>query len=202
MDVDDPLEATGLSDSPRQSLAQPQRNSTKGSGAEADEQAERLAAHEQTYQEIAKVLEREDGKLNERRKRAGCNSSKSKKLVQDTLELHALKQFNNLRIEYHRKKAKNPNLKLCPSLKASTTIAKQLGKTDYYARRLREKLTYLHRVGELQTSKQGKGGAHRSLLSEPQVAAAIQVWVKGVIPVEKGGYIGRVWHFKPIMDAY
>lgn len=158
----------------------------------ADEQVSKLAAHEQTYQEIAKVLEREDRKLNERRKRAGCSSNKSKKLVRDTFELHALKQFNNLRIEYHRKKAKNPNLKLCPSLKASTTIAKQLGKTDYYARRLRERLTYLHQVGELQTSKQGKGGVHQSLLLEPQVVVAIQTWVKGVIPVEKGGYIGRV----------
>jgi len=145
------------------------------------------------YQEIAKVLEREEGKLNKKRKQAGGSTTKSKKLVRDTFELDALKQFNNLRIEYHRKKAKNPNLKLCPPIKASTMIASRLGKSDYYARRLREKLTYLHRVGELQTSKQGKGATHRSLLSEPQVTAAIQAWVKGAVPVEKGGYVGRVW---------
>jgi len=85
---------------------------------------------------------------------------------------------------------------LCPSLKASTTVARQLGKTDYYARRLREKLMYLHRVGKLQTLKQGKGAAHCSLLSEPQVVAAVQAWVKGVVPVEKGGFVGRVWCFE------
>lgn len=157
---------------------------------------DKLAAHEQTYQEIMKALEHEEGRLNERRKKAGGSIVKSKKLVQDTFELNALKQFNDLRIEYHRKQAKNPNLKLSPSLEASTTIARRLGKSNYYARRLRERSTYLHRVGELQTSKQGKGATHRSLLSEPQVVAAIQAWVKGAIPVEKGGYIGRVWCFE------
>lgn len=57
-------------------------------------------------------------------------------------------------------------------------------------------MTYLHRVGELQALKQGKGATHRSLLSDPQVVAAIQAWVKGAVPVEKGGYVGRVWCFK------
>ena len=84
------------------------------------------------------------------------------------------------------------NLKLCPSLKVSTVIARQLGKTDYYARRLWEKLGYLHQVGILQALKQGKGATHQSLLLEPQVVAAIQVWVKGVILAEKGGYTGWV----------
>ena len=196
-DFEDPvIEAAGGSRLPLQSVTGLQHESTGGLDVETGDSPDKLAAHEQTYQEITKVLEREEGKLNERRKRAGSNSSKSKKLVQDTFELQALKQFNDLRIEYHRKKVKNPNLKLCPSFKASTVIARRLGKTDYYARRLREKLGYLHRVGELQASKQGKGTTHRSLLSEPQVVAAIQVWVKGVIPAEKGGYTGRVWHFK------
>jgi len=201
MDVDEPLDATGTSYSPRQSFTQLPRNPTKGSQVIVDEQAAKLAAHEHTYEEIAKLLGREDGKLNERRKQAGCNRNKSKKLIQDSFELQALIQFNDLRIEYHRKKANNPKLKLCPSLDAGTTIARQLGKTDYYARRLREKLAYLHRVGELQTSKQGMGAAHRTLLSEPQVTAAIQTWIKGVIPVEKGGYIGQVWDLKPEVDT-
>lgn len=191
-DADDPIEVTGQSYPPRQPVAEPPHDSVDGPEAKVDELADKLAAHEQTYQEIAKVLDREEGKLNERRKRAGGNSVKSKKLVKDTFELHALKQFNNLRIEYHRKKAKNPKLKLSPSLKASTTIARRLGQSDYFARRLREKLVYLHRVGELQISRQGKGAAHQSLLSEPQVVGAIQTWVKGDIPIENGGYDGRV----------
>lgn len=131
----------------------------------------------------------------------GGSSVKSKKLIQETFELHALKRFNNLRIEYHRKKAKNPKLKLSPSLDASATIAKQLGKTDYYARRLREKLVYLQRVGELQTLRQGKGAVHHSLLSEPRVATAIQAWVKDAIPMEKGGYDGRVWYLRLRVEA-
>ena len=71
---------------------------------EMGDSPDKLAAHEQMYQEIAKVLEYEEGKLNGRRKWAGSNSGKSKKLVQDTFELQALKQFNDLWIEYHRKK--------------------------------------------------------------------------------------------------
>ena len=142
------------------------------------------------------VLDREERKLDEQRKRVGGNGRKSKKLVQDTFELCALKQFNSLRIEYHRKKAKKPSLKLSPSIDASTTIARRLGKSDYYARRLRQKLKYLHQVGELQTSKRGKGAAHQSFLLDPRVVAGIQTWVKGTIPVEKGGYIGRVWYSK------
>ena len=120
---------------------------------------------------------------------------KSKKLIQDTFELNALKQFNDLLIKCHRKKAKNPNLKLFPSLEASTVIAKRLGKSDYYGRRLRERSAYLHRVGELQSARQGKGAVHRSFLLEPQVVTAVQAWVKGVVPLEEGGYTGRVWYF-------
>ena len=182
-------EVTGGSCPPPQSAAEPLCEPMESTKA----MAERLVVHEQMHWEMTKILEHEEGKLNERRKRVGGSTTKSKKLVQDTFELNALKQFNNLRIEYHQKKAKNPNLKLCPSLEASTTVARQLGKSDYYAQRLREKLTYLHQVGELQTLKQGKGAVHQSLLSELQVAAAIQTWVKGAIPVEKGGYIRRVW---------
>jgi hypothetical protein len=158
----------------------------------ADQLAGQLEAHRQTHQEIMKALEREEGKLDGRRKRSGGNTVKLKKVIRDTFELNALKQLNDIQLEYHQKKAKNPNLKLYPALKASTVIARRFGKSDYYARRLREKLAHLHRVGELQDSKQGKGAAHKSLLSEPRVATAIQTWVKGVVPVDEGGYTGRV----------
>ena len=191
-DIEELIEMTdGLCPPPR-SVAELLPASTDEQRVKADVLLDNLVAHEQTYQEIVKTLEREEKRLNERKKQAGGSGSKSKKLIQDIFELQALKQFNKLRIEYHRKKAKNPNLKLCPSVDASTVIARRFGKTDYYARRLREKSTYLHRVGELQTVKQGKGVVHRSLLSESQVVAAIQAWVKGAVPVENGGYVGRV----------
>lgn len=171
----------------------PQRESTGGLKTQEDDVVDTLAAHEQTYREIVKILEREEGKLNGRRKQACGSAMKLKKLIRDTFELNALKQFNSLRIEYHRRKAANTKLKMCPALKASTVIATRLGKSDHYARRLREKSTYLHWVGEMQISKQGKGATHRSLLSEPLVVVAIQTWVKGVIPTGEGGYTGRVW---------
>jgi hypothetical protein len=188
------IEVTGEAHPPPQPNENPQHESTQGLKTKGDALADRLAVHEQTHQEIAKVLEREEKKLDERRKQAGGNTIKLKRITRDVIELNALKQFNNVRFEYQRKKVKDPNLKLCPSLKASTVIARRFGKTDYYARSLREKSAYLHRVGELQISKRGKGAAHQSLLSEPQIVSAIQAWVKGAVPMEKGGYIGRVWY--------
>ena len=177
---------------PPRSVAEPLCGSRKGWQTKADDSRAKLEAHERMHREITETLEREERKLNGKRKRVGGSTTKLKKLIRDTFELNALKQFNDLRIEYHRKKARHPNLKLCPSLDASTAISRRLGKSDYYARKLRERSSYLHRVGELQVPKQGKGGAHRSLLSEPQIAAGIQDWVKGAVPVEDGGYIGRV----------
>lgn len=134
--VEDLTEATGESEVHPQSTTEIPCEFTRGLEMEADDAVGGLVAHEQTYQEITVVLEREERKLNERRKQAGGNSKKSKKLVQDTLELCALRQYNNLWIEYHRKKAKKPLLKVRPSLDASTAIVKWLGKSDYYARRL------------------------------------------------------------------
>ena len=193
--VERSITAAGETHPPPPSIGNPRREPMQGSKRKADHLADNLATHEQTHREIMRALEHEERKLNERRKRAGGNTTKLKKIIQEGFELNALKQFNDVRIGLHRKKVKNPNLKLCPSLRASTTIARQFGKSNYFARKLREKSTHLYRVGELQTSKQGKGGAHLSLLSEPRVVTAIQTWVKGVIPVEKGGYNGRVQHF-------
>ena len=61
--TDDPIEVAEQLQSPRQSLVEPLCNSTEGLGAKVDEFVDRLAAHEQTHQEIAKVLEREERKL-------------------------------------------------------------------------------------------------------------------------------------------
>ena len=160
-DVDElSYEAPGGPHSPSQPITEPQHKLKKWSRVRIDDLTIKLAAHEEMYQETMKLLEREEEKLKEQRKQAGGSTTKSKKLVQDMFELNALKQFNSLRIEYHRKKAQNPSSTLCPSLKASTAIAKRLGKSNY-AQRLQEKVTYLHRVGELQTPKQGKiGRAH------------------------------------------
>ena len=201
-DVKGPIETTDRSCPPPGSVAELPFALTSEPKAKVNVSFDTLVTHEQTYQEIMKALEREEKRLNERKKQAGGSGSKSKKLIQDIFELQALKQFNKLRIEYHRRKAKNPDLKLCPSIEASTVIARRFGKTDYYARRLRERLAYLHRVGELQTLKQGKGAAHRSLLSESRVVTAIQAWVKGAVPAEKGGYVGRVRHFESQAKVY
>ena len=116
---------------PREPATKPPHERVKGLNVKAGCLAEDLVTHEVECQEILKALEREEGKLNERRKRAGGSVAKSKKLVEDTFELDALKKFNELRIKYHRMNAKNPNLKKrSPSLEASTVIAKRLGKSD------------------------------------------------------------------------
>ena len=135
-DVKDLVKATGVSHTPPQPVTELPHELEKESGTEVNNSADELAVHEQTYWEIVKILEREERKLNERRKQVGSSSSKSKKLVQDMFELCVLKQFNSLWIENHQKKARKPNLKLCPSLDASITITRRNGKTEYYARRL------------------------------------------------------------------
>lgn len=100
-DIEEPIEMTdGLCPPPR-SVAELPPVSTDKPRVKADVLLNNLVAHEQTYQEIVKTLEREEKRLNERKKQAGGSGSKSKKLIQDIFELQALKQFNKLRIEYH-----------------------------------------------------------------------------------------------------
>ena len=148
MDVDDPIEVAGPSHSPRQSPAEPPCNSAKGSKVKANELAEKLAAHEEMYQEIVKVLEREDGKLNERRKQAGG----SRDVSGDRF--------------------------LCGETSGEVDVP-----SPGWC------------IANFETGK-GRG------LPEPVVRTAgfcgSPSLGQGCIPAEKGGYIGRVWHFKQL----
>ena len=71
-------------------------------------------------------------------------------------------------------------------------VANLLSKTETYARRLREATHYLCRTGELPENNQGKGGAHATLLNRPDIASGVRRFVNGDIPIEEGGFGGRV----------
>ncbi|KAJ7584549.1 hypothetical protein C8J56DRAFT_1027796 [Mycena floridula] len=77
-----------------------------------------------------------------------------------------------------------------PVTRASEIVAARCCKTRYYARRLREMAAYMERTGELLENKQGQGAHHESFLTIPGVYSALQIWVKGEMPFEEGGFNG------------
>lgn len=145
-----------------------------------------------------------------------CKKLQSKKsLVSDSaaahtlMDLEALYQFNDRRLEFEQQRASliaslktvarrlQPRLKIRisrikPSLKASTAIATHCSRGPSYAQTIRSTAAYLLQTGLLPESKQGKGAYHESLLNRQEISSALQVWVKGVLSFEEGGFIGRV----------
>ncbi len=77
-------------------------------------------------------------------------------------------------------------------IQASMQIANLLSKSETYARCLHEAAHHLCRTGELPESNQGKGGAHATLLNRPDIASGVRRFVNGDIPIEEGGFGGRV----------
>lgn len=71
-------------------------------------------------------------------------------------------------------------------------VANLLSKTKTYARHLREAAHRLRHTGELSENNQGKGGAHATLLNRPDIASGIRRFVNGDIPIEEGGFGGKV----------
>jgi hypothetical protein len=79
-----------------------------------------------------------------------------------------------------------------PSARASEEVAELSGKGPYFARRLRHLSAYLLRTGMLPETRQGKGAAHESLLNRSEVRAGLRLFVTGLIPIDEGGFEGRV----------
>ncbi|KAJ7586334.1 hypothetical protein C8J56DRAFT_891253 [Mycena floridula] len=79
-----------------------------------------------------------------------------------------------------------------PATTASETVAARSCKTKHYARRLREMALHMQRTGLLLQTDQGKGGKHESFLTIPGVHSALEIWVKGDLPFEEGGFNGRM----------
>ena len=51
---------------------------------------------------------------------------------------------------------------------------------------------YLQQTGELPENNQGKGATHATHLDNPDVVSAVRNWVIGLVPVDEGGFKGRI----------
>ena len=79
-----------------------------------------------------------------------------------------------------------------PTIHASQQVAQLVAKSDSFARHLRSMARYLQRTGELLENNQGKGATHATHLNSLEVASAVHSWVTGQVPVDEGGFEGRV----------
>lgn len=148
------------------------------------------------------------------RKRIEIQKKKLKKkkvLASDTsvahtlIDLEALSQYNDLRLTLSNKKndikkslpTLPSRLRNCvqtrwalikPAADASKSIASRCGKGPFYVRTLHKMAHTLSTTGELPENQQGQGAHHDTLLAMPAISSAIQQWVKGVLPFEKGGF--------------
>ena len=51
---------------------------------------------------------------------------------------------------------------------------------------------YLQWTGKLLENNLGKGATHATHLNNPEVALAVRSWVMGMMPIDEGGFEGRV----------
>jgi hypothetical protein len=133
----------------------------------------------------------------------------SKAAANDILFLVSLRQYNDLRLKYALEKADliqslstaSPNVRprikmrisrIRPSTDAGNLVASRAGKGPYFARTVRSAAQEMLRTGKLPENRMGKGAVHASLLQVPGVQSALQRWTKGLLPVEEGGFEGRV----------
>lgn len=141
-----------------------------------------------------------------------------KSLVTDTtaanrlVDLEALKQYNDLRfklsnevLDLQKQLAITPRRlkhnikkrisKIRPATDASNSVAGRCARGPFFAKSLRSMAHELFTTGRLPENNHGKGAYHESYLNRPGVSSALQQWVKGILPFEEGGFIGRVSHF-------
>ena len=133
------------------------------------------------------------------------------KAAKTLIDLEALSQYNDMRFKLHQDwehlkkscklaaKSVQPRLRLQlgnikPAMDASKAVASWCSQGPLYAWTLHSTAYYLLRTGLLPENQQGKGAEHSSLLANPQIAPALQLWVKGTLLFEEGGFNGRVSH--------
>lgn len=156
------------------------------------------------HKRLRKQIEAQKKQLKKRKILASDTSA-----AHTLIDLEALGQYNDLRLTLANKKddikKSIPGLpsrlrtrtrtrwaSIKPATDAANSVASRCGKGPFYARTLREMAHSLAKTGELPENRQGKGGYHKSLLAMPAVSSAVQQWVKGGLPFEKGGFNGRV----------
>ncbi|KAF8987579.1 hypothetical protein BDQ17DRAFT_1334979 [Cyathus striatus] len=82
--------------------------------------------------------------------------------------------------------------KIRPATNASEAIALRCNRETYFQCSLHSMALHVLKTGQLPENRQGKGAQHASHLDRAEVNLAIQNWLKGEIPVDKGGFIGRL----------
>lgn len=121
------------------------------------------------------------------------------KKLQERLDTHNMKLQNSRPAMRRILRKKAPKIK--PMQTASETVAARFGKGPWFARRLRFMASHILRTGELPQSKRGKGAHHQSAFNEPEIRAGIDKWLKGLVPIGKGGYDGQVSLLSLLVDA-
>ena len=126
------------------------------------------------------------------------------------LDLEALNRYNDLRLQFgekllehkqkiacaapilHAQLKRSKQAKIRPSMDASNAVVTTAAHRPHFARRLCDMASHILRTELLPTSNRGKGAAHPSLLNNPEVLSHLRQWVKGLIPLNQGGFEGQV----------
>ena len=126
------------------------------------------------------------------------------------LDLGALNQYNDIHLQFAEKLLKHkwkvacaaPMLcaqlkrskqsKIHPSVDASNAVATTAAHGPHFAQQLCNMASYILHTELFPTSNHGKGAAHPSLLNNPEILSHLQQWVKGLLPLNQGGFEGWV----------
>ncbi|TFK67503.1 hypothetical protein BDN72DRAFT_913924 [Pluteus cervinus] len=153
-----------------------------------------------TVEQNIKHLRKE---LNKKKTPSDCQD-----VANQLVELTKIEQYNQRRYELHQErtrlklsltvqqkslhhKIKQRIAKIRPANDASMEVAKRFNRGPWFARLVRSSTNTLFTTGKLSKNKQGQGAHHESLLGDPRIHDALQKWVKGMVPPEKGGFIGN-----------
>ena len=173
-------------------------------GARRDDRAMDGDLAQQEHNELKKLIARHQKLLRSKQKLFG--DAKAASIVFD---LECLSRYNELRLNLclwlnqqretianakpcHRAILKAKMKSIQPATHASQGVAQLVAKSDSFARRLCLMARYLQRTGELPENNQGKGATHATHLNNLEVASAVRSWVVGLVPVDEGGFEGRV----------
>ncbi|KAF7310230.1 DDE family endonuclease [Mycena indigotica] len=181
--------------------------STTQSDNEREKTMATQASIEHEHQRLAKALKVYEKKFCTAKQIAASGSNA--KMADRLVMVSGLKAFNDERRKRslqrladvdrlrlvpgpQRPKLRQKIAKQKPALAASKCIAARFSKSNYFATKLRSAAIMLEKTGELPDNKHGQGGAHKSHIDNPEVKSRLRVFLKGDIPVEEGGFVGRI----------
>jgi hypothetical protein len=180
-------------------------NDTASTTSETAKQDDlRAAEFKRTHRQLCSLIGKTRKQYHKKRTQLTDDNAASR-----LIDLEALDQYNNLRLRLqleclslklrykmargvmrHQLKLRMSQIK--PAINASTTVAGRCNRGPSFARTIRSMAAHLLTTNQLPENNQGKGASHKTLLTDPRVASALQEWVKGGLPVTDGGFEGRV----------